>query len=170
MRLRVTLPVCSRYNSLSSNLLVTLLIKGPSELRTLSQNLNSNQFQSPLPSPSPGLGMRREADLCSIWLQTGACSAALRGLCSMAHSLNELSSPRPTPHRNIFDVSIYFMKGFIFWLYYMYSGNSSTSTQSLQRRPHHFQNISIRGGTFCTREEASEDGYVCELQQLGTLW
>ena len=79
-------------------------LSGPSELRTLNQNLSSSQFQSPAPSPSPAM-RRAESDLCSMWLQTGACSAAMRGLCTRAHSLNELSSHRPSPHTSYFNVS-----------------------------------------------------------------
>ena len=40
-----------------------------------------------------------------MWLQTGSCSAAIRGICSKAHSLNELSQVRPSPHRSYFNVS-----------------------------------------------------------------
>ena len=80
-------------------------VSGPLELRTLNQNLKSSQFQSPAPSPGPAVLRRAEAELCQMWLQTGSCSAAIRGICSKAHSLNELSQVRPSPHRSYFNVS-----------------------------------------------------------------
>ena len=81
-------------------------LSGPSELRTLNQNLSSSQFQSPAaPSPAPSAMRRAESELCTMWLQTGSCSAAMRGICTRAHSLNELSSHRPSPHPSYFNVS-----------------------------------------------------------------
>ena len=90
------------------NFIVTTLyddVSGPLELRTLNQNLKSGQIQSPAPSPGPAVLRRAEAELCTMWLQTGSCSAAIRGICAKAHSLNELSQVRPSQHRSYFNVS-----------------------------------------------------------------
>lgn len=144
-------------------------LSGPSELRTLNQNLSSSQFQSPAPSPSPAM-RRAESELCTMWLQTGSCSAAMRGLCTRAHSLNELSSPRPSPHTSYFNVSG--LEILVNIIITPFISGGAFSTQSLQdggNGTDQLAAVAVRGGSVSKCEEASEDGDVCELQQLWPL-